>query len=215
MKCNICENKDLHLIEVKNKSGLKKYHRCKECNFIFIDEAHILTLEEECKRYEVHNNEISDPSYRSYFKKFLKYIEDDLDKNNTILDYGSGPQPVLADVMLEYGYKVDIYDKFFYNKKDYLDKEYDVIISTEVFEHIYNPIETLNTLLSTLKKNGKLILMTAVSPPTDEEFRRWWYIQDPTHVVFYNEKTFEAIGRKYDLNIIKYNYKNIIIFQRR
>jgi len=215
MKCNICENEDLHLIEIKNKAGLKKYYRCKKCEFIFIDKAHILTLEDEGRRYEVHNNEISDPSYRSYFKKFINYIEDDLDKENTILDYGSGPQPVLADVMEEEGYKVDIYDKFFYNKKDYLDKMYDVIISTEVFEHIYKPIETLETLLSILKKNGRLILMTAVSPSTDEEFKKWWYIQDATHVVFYNEKTFDAISRKYNLDIIKYNHKNIIIFQRR
>ncbi|RDE59671.1 methyltransferase domain-containing protein [Psychrilyobacter piezotolerans] len=215
MRCNICGNEDLRLIGVKNKAGLKKYYRCKECEFIFIDKAHILSYKDEGLRYEVHNNEISDPSYRSYFKKFINYIEDNLDKDNVILDYGSGPQPVLADVMEEDGYRVDIYDKFFYNKKDYLDKKYDVIISTEVFEHIYKPVETLETLLSILKKNGKLILMTAVSPPTDEEFRRWWYIQDPTHVVFYNEKTFEVIGRKYDLNIIKYNHKNIIIFQRR
>ena len=157
MKCNICENEDLHLIEVKNKAGLKKYYRCRECEFIFIDRAHILTTEDEGKRYEVHNNEISDPSYRAYFKRFINYIEDDLDKNNAILDYGSGPQPVLADVMEKDGYRVDIYDKFFYNKKDYLNKTYDVIISTEVFEHIYNPIETLETLLSILKKNGKLI----------------------------------------------------------
>jgi len=215
MKCNICENEDLHLIEVKNKARLKKYYRCKKCGFIFIDKAHILTPEDEGKRYEVHNNEISDPSYRSYFKKFINYIENVLDTKNTILDYGSGPQPVLADVMEKEGYKVDIYDKYFYNKKDYLDKMYDVIISTEVFEHIYKPIETLETLLSILKKNGKLILMTAVSPPTDEEFKKWWYIQDATHVVFYNEKTFDVISRKYNLDIIKYNHKNIIIFQRR
>jgi SAM-dependent methyltransferase len=215
MRCNICGNEDLHLIEVKNKAKLKKYYRCKVCEFIFIDKAHILSSEDEGRRYEIHNNEISDPSYRSYFKNFIDYIEDDLDKGHTILDYGSGPQPVLADVMEENGYTVDIYDKFFYNRKEYLDKKYDVIISTEVFEHIYNPVETLETLLSILNKNGKLILMTAVSPLTDEEFKRWWYIQDPTHVVFYNKKTFDTISRKYDLNIIKYNHKNIIIFQRR
>jgi len=215
MRCNICGNKELLPIEVKNKSKLKKYYRCKECEFIFIDKVHILSYEDEGKRYEIHNNEISDLSYRSYFKKFIDYIEDNLDKDSTILDYGSGPQPVLADVMKENGYKVDIYDKFFYNKKEYLDKKYDVIISTEVFEHIYEPRETFETLLSILNKNGRLILMTGFSPNTHEEFKRWWYIQDPTHVVFYNKKTFDIISRKYDLNIIKHNYKNIIIFQRR
>jgi len=215
MKCNICKNENLHLIEVKNKSRLKKYYRCNECGFIFIGEEHLLPLEDESKRYEIHNNEITDPSYRAYFKKFIDYIEDDLDKENTILDYGSGPQPVLANVMEENGYKVDIYDKFFSRETDYLNKKYDVILSTEVFEHIYNPMETLETLLSILNKNGKLILMTAISPSTDEEFRRWWYIQDPTHVVFYNKKTFDIISKKYNLNIIKYNHKNIIVFQRR
>lgn len=215
MNCNICENEDFQVIEVKNKAGLKKYYKCKKCEFIFIDTSHLLSLEDENKRYEIHNNEISDPSYRAYFKNFINYIEDSLNIDDTILDYGSGPQPVLADVMEEYGYKVNIYDKFFHNEKESFKKKYDVIISTEVFEHIYNPTKTLETLLSILKENGKLIIMTAVSPPTDEEFKKWWYIQDPTHVVFYNKKTFDIISRKHSLNIIKYNYKNIIIFQRR
>jgi len=215
MRCNICGGEELHLIEIKNKGGLKKYYQCKKCEFIFIDRDHIISLEDEGKRYKIHNNEISDPSYRSYFKKFIDYIEDNLDKKYSILDYGSGPQPVLADVMKENGYEVDIYDKFFYNKKEYLDKKYDVIISTEVFEHIYEPRETLETLLSILNKDGKLILMTGFSPITPEEFKRWWYVKDPTHVVFYNKKTFETISKKYNLNIIKDNSKNIVVFQRR
>ena len=49
--------------------------------------------------------------------------------------------------------------------------------------------------------------------PDNEKFENWYYRRDPTHVVFYNKKTFDFIGsqRKWKT---EYPEKNIIIFKK-
>jgi len=49
--------------------------------------------------------------------------------------------------------------------------------------------------------------------PKNEKFEDWYYRRDPTHVVFYNEKTFEIIAsrRKWKTEYLE---KNIIIFKK-
>jgi hypothetical protein len=44
-----------------------------------------------------------------------------------------------------------------------------------------------------LKPNGKLGLMTCFST-SDKAFEHWHYRRDPTHVVFYKERTFQVIS---------------------
>lgn len=213
MKCHLCNGETEEFL-VKNKKFEQLYYRCKNCSFIFLEEKALLKGSEELERYEMHNNSIDDPVYREYFEKFIEYSFEDLDNVENILDYGSGPEPVLASVLKEKGYKVDIYDKYFSPEKIYKDRKYDVVCSTEVIEHIYYPMEVLKELVGSVKKNGHLIIMTNFHKDSWTHFKNWWYIQDPTHTVFYSMKTFKFIEKEFKLKIIKNNGKNIIIFKK-
>jgi len=214
MKCHICSEECEEFI-VKRKKGNRKYHRCCQCRYIFIDKGELLTGEKELERYEEHNNSVEDKGYRDYFKKFIEYSMGGVGKDALILDYGSGPEPVLASVMDELGYTdVDIYDKYFTHQPLDPEKKYDVITSTEVFEHIYRPMKVFKELAGRVLPGGRLIIMTAFHPDNIEEFGRWWYINDPTHIVFYNLKTMEYIGESLGLKIEKNNSKNIVVFRR-
>ena len=42
------------------------------------------------------------------------------------LDFGCGTGPALADMLIKEGFKVSLYDPFFYPDKDVLSKQYDL-----------------------------------------------------------------------------------------
>lgn len=214
MKCHIC-SEECREFTVEKKRWRRRYHSCPRCEYIFMDEEDLLSGAEELARYEEHNNSVEDEGYREYFKRFIEYSMEGVDMEAQILDYGSGPQPVLASVMEELGFtNVDIYDKYFTEGSLDSEKKYSVITSTEVVEHIYRPMEVFRELAGKLLPGGRLIIMTAFHPRNDDEFGKWWYINDPTHVVFYTIKTLEYIGEQLGLVMEKNNNKNIVVFRR-
>lgn len=213
MKCHICQGEALDFF-VKRKGREKRYYRCSECEYIFIDEGELLNADEEFERYGQHNNSVEDEGYRDYFRRFLEYALEGVERDRRILDYGSGPQPVLASVLAEEGYeRVDIYDKYFAPERK-IEGKYDIITLTEVAEHIYRPLETFRFLADLLVDGGKLIVMTNFHDNDIEKFSKWWYITDPTHVVFYSLKTMDYIAGLCGLSVEKNNGKNIIVFRK-
>ncbi len=214
MKCHIC-NEECTEFTVERKKWRRRYHSCPRCEYIFMDEKDLLSGTEELARYEEHNNSVEDEGYREYFRRFIDYSMEGVDREAQILDYGSGPQPVLASVMKELGFaNVDIYDKYFTEGSLDMEKKYHVITSTEVMEHIYKPMEVFGKLAGRLLPGGRLIIMTAFHPRNEEKFGKWWYINDPTHVVFYTIKTLKYIGEQLGLVVEKNNNKNIAVFRR-
>jgi hypothetical protein len=63
-----------------------------------------------------------------------------------------------------------------------------------------------------LEDNGILAIMTSFLSNI-EDFENWYYRRDPTHVVFYSEKTFEVIAdqRDWSYEIIS---KNVVLFNK-
>ncbi|PHS57799.1 MAG: 2-polyprenyl-3-methyl-5-hydroxy-6-metoxy-1,4-benzoquinol methylase [Sulfurimonas sp.] len=131
----------------------------------------------------------------------------------TSLDFGCGEGEVLAIILERNDIKCDRYDLFYFPNKVYKDKTYELILSTEVIEHLNNPIEILKELISHIKKDGFLVLMTAFRPLDIQEFLTWWYIRDITHIGFFTIKTFEYLAKELNLEIIKHNDKNTIMFK--
>ncbi|MFZ5648178.1 MAG: class I SAM-dependent methyltransferase [Bacillota bacterium] len=127
------------------------------------------------------------------------------------LDFGCGPSPVLKVLLNSLGISADVYDPFFFPDKVFLNKRYQLITCTEVFEHLKNPLETIALLGSLLDDNGVLAVKTLFHT-TCNDFNKWWYRHDPTHICFYSPRTFEWIGNKFDLNIKKIDNHSICVF---
>jgi hypothetical protein len=190
------------------------YH-CKACEFIFKDPDAIVSLEKELKVYEQHNNSEENLGYVGMFqdfmdKTFLPY------KNHirTILDFGSGPTPVLAKLMQKDGFDVEHYDKFFSPQKVYEGKTYDLITSTEVIEHIADIQAVLELFSEHLNSDGYLAVMTQFHTDVPQEYLKWWYRRDPTHISFFRPKTFEVLARKYGLTVLFHDSKKLILMQK-
>lgn len=201
--CIICGGKT----SIIHHPKIADYHFCNNCEFIRKEESFIISKEEELKIYNNHNNSIEDPRYVEYFYKFLDaavfpYVQD----VQEALDFGSGPSPVLAQILEgNHGYKVDIYDLFYAPEKVYKGKKYDLVTSTEVVEHLKDPMEYFELFKSLLKEDGVLAVKTLFhkyDKKDEDKFLNWHYIRDWSHISFYTAKTMEYIAEKVGLKII-------------
>lgn len=208
MICKICSSETYILYDAQFNMD---YHRCKVCGFIYEDPKHHMSHHSEKEEYGTHNNSIEDEGYVNMFRKFQRAFEPFV-RGKDVLEYGSGPEPVFSEVLRRDGYQVTSYDPFFLPDESYLEYKYDLITSTEVFEHFSEPMVEIEKLLNLLKKDGVLAIMTQF-PKTDEHFKTWWYRRDPTHISFYTIESFKKISQKYKLDILFHNDKDYMIFR--
>jgi hypothetical protein len=210
--CKICQASTSSVKDVKKELI---YYRCDVCGFVFLDDKYMVNAIEEKSKYNQHNNSLENEGYVQMFEEFIDIsIAPYMNNISTALDFGSGPEPVFSKLLERRGLDVDIYDLYYSPKKVYEHKNYDLITSTEVFEHLSKPLEILELLVKTLNSNGYIVLMTKFPPEDDKEFLAWWYRRDPTHISFFTPKSFELMAEKVGLKVLKTINENIVVFQK-
>ena len=188
----------------------REYYRCSCCDLIFVPREYHLSEIDQRARYDSHNNDPGDLRYRNFFKQLLVPLLAILPSNSYGLDFGSGPGPTLSLMLEEWGHNVDLYDKFYAQNDAVFQNRYDFITTTEVVEHLPNPLKDLEALVKILQKGGILAIMTEiVSPQLD--FTNWYYKNDPSHVCFYSEKTFFYLANLLGLEIVTLSERVIIL----
>jgi 2-polyprenyl-3-methyl-5-hydroxy-6-metoxy-1,4-benzoquinol methylase len=171
--------------------------------------------EREKAHYDKHENSFESLGYVEMFEKFItKAIEPYFETIESALEFGCGSGPVLAELLRRRGLSVDQYDLYYFPKKVYKGKQYDLITSTEVFEHLQDPISVLTTLVDSLNSNGYIVLMTQFPSADDKAFLDWWYRRDITHISFFTPKSFEIMAEKVGLTVIQTIKPNIVVLQK-
>ena len=152
--------------------------------------------------------------YQAYFQRFLDFLLPLVNKPKTALDFGCGRSSLLASMLKKEGIKCDYYDPIYH--PDTLDekKKYELIVSTEVFEHLHQPREVFESLLKRLEEGGYLALQTQFHPNNIEAFKKWYYHQDPTHIVFFTAKTFKVLCKVYFCEFVADNGKNMVLLRK-
>ncbi|MBU4220508.1 MAG: class I SAM-dependent methyltransferase [Euryarchaeota archaeon] len=209
MKCNLCSSDSVFPIEFL-KHATRVFLRCPQCDLIFVPESHHLIPEEEVSRYKLHRNTLSNEGYVGMFLEKIAMVHQYCHGVKSVLDYGCGPGPVLAELLKREGFSCDIYDPFFF--PDFPDGFYDLVISTEVFEHLRDTRAELQRICKLIKPGGYLAVMTSMHDDVGD-FENWWYKNDPTHICFFGARTFEWIANDFGFRIIYTNKKNFIILQ--
>ncbi len=221
--CKICSN---HVRAIYDEQFDVNYYYCGSCRFLFMDDKNILPPEQEQQRYLRHTNTLEDTGYVDMLKTFINKSITPFQQNiKTALDFGSGPGPVLSQLLREMGYETDIYDIYFAPGKVYKGKTYDLITCTEVVEHLKDPLETLRRLKDRLNPGGILAVMTLFHPvydisstpeqlPCEKVFKDWWYRRDPTHISFFRPETFYHVARLLDITILMMDQKNTVSFRK-
>ena len=216
MRCPLCDyDSTIFLLE----ADAREYRSCEKCYLVFVPSKFFISRKREIERYLEHNNTLTNEGYVMMFQKKINTIKKICSGVNTVLDYGCGYEPVLKFLLEREGYKTHGYDLNFFPNEE-LDEKYDLIISTETFEHIKNPRQDLASLTPNISSKGYLAIMTRFYPLRDgalclESFTDWYYKRDPTHIAFYSQKTFLWIANEFKMEICYNNDFDFIIFQKK
>ena len=164
--CTVCNSSNINFFL---KSGESIYWGCNICDSKFLDSKNYVSKSNEKKHYLKHNNSITDLNYKNFLLRLIQPVKDKISSSDIGLDYGCGYAPALANIFKSYGFKVELYDPFFFPDKDVLLKKYKFITCSEVVEHFFNPYDEFNKINNLLDNNSWFGLLTTFLPK-DELF---------------------------------------------
>ena len=198
ISCPLCGSSNGHTITTAKSTC--SYFDCLDCRLISMHKKNHLSHNQEFARYLLHHNDVSDLRYQNFVKDVTDFVQNHITPSATGLDYGSGPGPVVTQILRDQGYTMSCYDPYFANDPALLFTQYNFIVSCEVVEHFYNPAEEFSKLKQCLKPNAPLIIKTLLYED-NIDFSNWYYAKDPTHVCFYRSMTFDWIAKKHQLSL--------------
>lgn len=188
MSCGLCGSEAPRFwIEPKTKLD---FYRCPECDLTFKDPARAVAPREAADRYRRHAEDPNDPGHRQFLSALAEPLKTKLKPGMRGLDYGCGPGRTLQAMLKGAGVECDAYDPLFFPQAELLERTYDFVTCTEVAEHFADPRKEFARLFALARTT---LAMMSQSPPAD--FANWWYHRDPTHVVFYSDKTWNWIAK--------------------
>lgn len=168
--------------------------RCPACHLLYADPADLPDPDRERSRYLLHRNTPDDPGYVRFLRRLWDPLRARLSPGARLLDYGSGPTPVLSEIVRSDGFPCAAYDPFFAPAPPEADAPYDAILACEVVEHFHRPLDAWRHIRSLLAPDGYLAVMTSPPPDAPDAFARWSYAGDFTHVAFYSRETLQRIA---------------------
>ena len=191
----------------------KTYLRCGHCTFIWLEPGLRLARAAERAFYLTHENRVDDPGYRAFLSRLADPLLKKLTPGMRGLDFGCGPGPALANMLLDAGMDMAVYDPAFWPDERWLAQSYDFITCTEVAEHLHAPRAVLERLWACLEPGGWLGIMTGLLDDAPA-FGTWHYRRDPTHVCFFSRRTF-AVWAESAGGLCEYPGRNVVLIQKR
>jgi len=208
--CPLCSSEASLLF---SKDRFREYYHCQECDLIFVPSKYHLSPEQEKERYDLHENDPNDPGYRKFLSTLVDPMAEIVPKGSKGLDFGSGPEPVMANMLKDLGYEMALFDKYYADDKKVFTQQYDFITCCETIEHFANPKKELELMVSLLKPGGWLGIKTNLFDFKPHSFDNWHYKRDLTHICFFSEKSFSWISQKVDGSISKMS-RTVFMFQK-
>ncbi|MEY3091131.1 MAG: hypothetical protein RL113_1447 [Pseudomonadota bacterium] len=208
MTCLICDNRVENFVDEKSQI---RYYYCKNCHTILKDPQNYQDFMQQKARYDLHDNDEDHSGYQAYFQRFLDFVLPLVGVPTSALDFGCGKSTLLALMLENAGIPCAYYDPIYHQDTIQKNQKYDLIVSTEVFEHLHDPKAVFEDLLYRLEEGGYLAIQTQFHPDEIEPFKRWYYHQDPTHIVFFTPTTFQVLCQMHGMKYVGDNGKNIVV----
>lgn len=207
-RCPLCQNlmaKAFFSCERKEFGKIvpRDYFCCGTCGLAFLHPEQRLNHLEEKQRYETHDNDITQAGYRQFLQQLWGPLREHLGPRAEGLDFGCGPTKSLASLAAGESYSISSFDPYFYPDWESLKRDYDFVFCSEVVEHFCTPLESWTEIFRLCRPHGVVGVMTSLLMNLNE-FPKWHYHQDLTHVVFYQPKTILWISNHFSrpVNII-------------
>lgn len=178
----------------------REYFVCDDCTLVFVARDSALSAEDERARYDTHQNNPDDPQYREYLSQVLVEMKPFIKDKETALDFGAGRTEVLAILMTAAGLKAEVYDLYYFPREEIWGKKFDVIVLSEVIEHLSDLMGTMRRLTALLNPGGRFFIKTKLLPESKEIFDKWYYKNDPTHLEFFTPKSLDVLSKSLGLD---------------
>lgn len=151
-------------------------------------------------------------SYPEYYK-WLSPIT--ISKDSAIADIGCGNGQLVYELKCSgytnlYGFDPHLpaemtMDGFILQRKDVLEVsgQYDLIMLHHSFEHMVNPLQSMNKLSQLLKPKGQFLIRVPVTDAEvwEKEGINWYQLDAPRHFFIPSKKVMEILGEKSGLKL--------------
>ena len=209
INCPLCDDTRVKQFSIDQR---RSYMHCQGCNLVFVPKVFHLNKADEKREYDLHQNSAQDEGYRKFLGRVLEPLLLRLPEVCRGLDFGCGPGPVLSEMLEEAGHRMDTYDPYYSPNKSFRTKKYDFITATEVVEHLAEPKSELDQLWSLINSGGWLAIMTK-RVTSLEAFSNWHYKNDPTHISFFCESTFNFLAKNWETEA-EFIGNDVVLFQK-
>lgn len=129
-------------------------------------------------------------------------------ENGKYVDFGAG-YGLFVRMMRDSGYDFYWQDKYCENifAKDFTATEnikYNLVTAFEVFEHLINPVEELETMFNF---SNSVFFSTFLIPPPFPLPEQWWYyaLEHGQHITLYSKETLKYLAKRFNLNLYTNN----------
>lgn len=221
----VCRNLGGDLVRIRSISFEgKNLYRCTYCGAAQLFPYPVLSNEDDsCYQNDGYLKKIREKEYYGYFHVLSEYIQSTLGlgKEAFILDFGSG-YSYYQRFFLGDGFEnvhsleinkhsvqfakdelqlKNVYD----NLQDIRNNKYDLILANQVLEHLYDPIEMINSTFYNLLKDDGLVCLTVPNLDSYNRtlLRKLWIGYSPDdHIWFFNRKSMARIfhdSKKYKI----------------
>ncbi len=179
-----------------------KFYRCGDCDLIQSEPPYWLE-ESYSSAISAHDTgAISRNLFSANFSAALFRVLG-IGRKSACLDYGAG-HGVFVRMMRDRGYQFLWYDKYAANLfargfEGSVSARYDIVTAFEVFEHLVDCREELDTLF---RPKHKFVLVSTVLHSGHRE--GWWYYtpESGQHVAFYSRNTIDHIAERYNYVVV-------------
>ncbi len=196
-QCPLCKELNIQHYHTDKR---RDYFQCIQCKLVFVVSTQRLDSESEKAIYDQHENTLFDEGYRRFLSRFATPLIERLTSGASGLDFGCGPGPALSAMLQESGFKMSVYDIYYYPDQQALEKTYHFLTATEVIEHLYDPGQVWQQWLNLVEPGGWIGVMTKLVRDV-EAFSKWHYKNDQTHVCFYSKETFSYLAKRDQLEL--------------
>jgi len=227
--CLICGSNQL-----RKMKGYEKDHlvRCQHCSFVF---SNVKPSQEELDEvYRGYSREVTRTKLTLEKMGHVALKLKNLQKCKRVLDIGCGDGEFLKifkDMGCEvFGTEYDpIAEDICRNKgiamlggglMPSVDggkqlEQFDLVVLTEVIEHVNNPIDVIENISQLLKKDGLLYLTTPNFSSLERRvlLGQWGMFCYPEHISFYSPRTLNAILRRCGYEKVSLTTENISVFR--
>ena len=221
MQCLICsgEGKEIFKGKILNKHEVC-YYQCPVCGLIYTEKPYWI---DEAYDSSITIYDTGIMSRNITFSMATYAILKILFENKSIrgFDWGGG-YGIFVRLMRDLGYDFEWFDKYSENlvsrgfEADMkVDKKYDIMTAFEVFEHLTDPLQEIESML----KKSDIILFSILLYDEGYSYPKldaWWYYvpEEGQHIVFYSKVTLKEIAKKFQVNYYAIN-NSLHIFSKK